>query len=121
MIMSLDEGDHMDIKDVQVLLKEGFEDDLGSMQVDKLSRFPLQVVVPTVDKAAMSLVKVGMTCKVRLDLKSPAAMMLPIAAVKFDGSTATVKQLTDDGHSKIVMGDHYLYYLIGQIYKCFLV
>ena len=42
MIMSLDEGDHMDIKDVQVLLKEGFEDDLGSMQVDKLSRFPLQ-------------------------------------------------------------------------------
>ena len=29
-------------------------------------------------------------------------MMLPIAAVKFDGSTATVKQLTDDGHSKIV-------------------
>ena len=67
-----------------------------------LSQFPLQVVVPTVDKAAMSLVKVGMTCKVRLDLKSPAAMMLPIAAVKFDGSTATVKQLTDDGHSKIV-------------------
>ena len=67
-----------------------------------LSQFPLHIVVPKVDDKARGVIKVGMTCKVQLDLESEPALMLPISAVTFDGHTATVKKRIKGGGVKTI-------------------
>ncbi|GEM_PF-887078 len=67
-----------------------------------LSQFPLHVIVPKVEAKAASRIKVGMTCKVQLDVESPPALMLPLNAVKFDGHVATVDVRMKSGEVKTV-------------------
>ena len=58
--------------------------------------------MPKVGDKATGVIKVGMTCKVQLDLESEPALMLPINAVTFDGHAATVKKRTKGGEVKNV-------------------
>ena len=68
-----------------------------------LSQFPLHVIVPTVSSEDLVHIKVGMTCKVQLNIVADSALMVPLSAVVFDGHHAIVRQRLKDGTIKKVI------------------
>ena len=76
--------------------------DPNSSGGQSLSQFPLHIIIPKVDAKVAPKIKVGMTCKVELNVESPPALILPLKAVKFDGHTASVDMRMKNGELKTV-------------------
>ena len=76
--------------------------DPNSSGGQSLSQFPLHIIIPKVDAKVAPKIKVGMTCKVELNIESPPALILPLKAVKFDGHTASVDMRMKNGELKTV-------------------
>jgi multidrug efflux pump subunit AcrA (membrane-fusion protein) len=73
----------------------------GSSQTG-LSLFTVKIKIPTVDSAIMKEIRVGMTAKFEVDIKSPPRIMLPVNAVfQYHGKSA-VKIVEKNGAQKIV-------------------
>lgn len=64
--------------------------------------YAIDVKIPKVDPKTMNKIRVGMSAKFEIVIKSSSQIMLPIQAVSHQGSTAQVTLLNADGKKSVV-------------------
>lgn len=67
-----------------------------------LSMFSVKINIPNVDKKVMQKIRVGMTAKFEVDIKSTPHIMLPVNAVSEKNGESVVTILDQNGKQKIV-------------------
>ena len=64
--------------------------------------FQVSVDVPKLDVADLNVIKIGMSCHVKIQVKLPESIVLPISAVTVSNGASSVKIMGTDGQVKSI-------------------